>query len=255
MSKYIIRLDDACPTMNQNNWDRMERILDKYGIHPIVGVIPENRDLDFSWERDPAFWEKVKNWKNKGWTIALHGLHHQMHYHEPGKGYYQKSHGVHTEYAGEPFEKQLAMLEEGMSIFKAHDIIPECFFAPAHTYDKNTVNALKKIPEIKYISDGYALKPYKKNGMIFVPSICDGPFTMPTGMYTYVFHPSVMKEENFARLESFLDNKSTDVIDTHIALTHIRKSQGIVGVLLENSIYIARGLRSFYKTRKGYKNE
>ena len=30
MSHYVIRLDDACPTMNHANWNRMECLLDKY---------------------------------------------------------------------------------------------------------------------------------------------------------------------------------------------------------------------------------
>lgn len=50
MSHYVIRLDDACPTMNHANWNRMEYLLDKYSVRPIVGVIPENQDPDFAWK-------------------------------------------------------------------------------------------------------------------------------------------------------------------------------------------------------------
>lgn len=87
MSHYVIRLDDACPTMNHANWNRMECLLDKYSIRPIVGVIPENQDPDFAWKNDKSFWERVHFWQEKGWSIAVHGLHHRMHEHEPGKGY------------------------------------------------------------------------------------------------------------------------------------------------------------------------
>ena len=55
MSHYVIRLDDACPTMNHANWNRMEYLLDKYSVRPIVGVIPENQDPDFAWENDKHF--------------------------------------------------------------------------------------------------------------------------------------------------------------------------------------------------------
>lgn len=44
---YCLRLDDACPQMNAEKWAGVERILDKYKVRPIVGVIPENRDPDF----------------------------------------------------------------------------------------------------------------------------------------------------------------------------------------------------------------
>ena len=247
MSRYIIRLDDACPTMNHEKWNRMEQILDRYGICPIVGVIPENRDPDFSWESDLDFWDRVKMWQRKGWTIALHGLHHTLQEHEPGRGYYQKSHSVHTEFAGVPLDAQRKMLVKGIQVLRAHDIIPTCFFAPAHTYDTNTVQALKEFQEIRFVSDGYALQAFQRDGMIFLPSICDGPFAMPFGLYTYVFHPSVMKEENFIRLEKFLKKNHGDVIDTATALKYVRKSQGIDGKLIENGIYFARKIRLILK--------
>ena len=54
---YLIRLDDACPTMNRRKWQRIEDILDRYGVKPMVGVIPANADpkqiID---EPDRHFW-------------------------------------------------------------------------------------------------------------------------------------------------------------------------------------------------------
>ncbi|MBR2548000.1 MAG: DUF2334 domain-containing protein [Eubacterium sp.] len=242
MSRYIIRLDDACQTMNHNNWDRIERLLDQYGICPIVGVIPDNKDPDFLWEYDFSFWEKVRTWQKKGWTIAMHGLHHKMFYHDP-VGYYQKSHSIYTEYAGLKYSIQKKMMSEGITILRQNRVKPSGFFAPAHTYDLNTVRALKEFPEIQFISDGYALEAYKKDGMVFVPSICDGPFSFPFGVFTYVFHPSVMKEEDFKKLESFLFNNRNRIINVEKALSCIRDGQGLIGTILENSIFIVRWIR------------
>lgn len=250
MSRYIIRLDDACPTMNHENWNRVEQILNKYSVCPIVGVIPENKDPDFSWENDLSFWKKVKTWQEKGWTIALHGLHHALQKHESGKGYYQKSHSVHTEFAGVPLDTQCKMLTKGIQVLRAHNIIPTCFFAPAHTYDANTVKALKEVSEIGFISDGYELQAFRKDGMVFLPSICDGPFTMPFGMYTYVFHPSTMKEEDFIRLECFLKKNNHCVINSETALQNIKKGQGVVGCLLENGIFAARKIRLILRSSR-----
>lgn len=56
---YCLRLDDACPQMNAEKWAGVERILDKYKVRPIVGVIPENRDPDFVAVADENFWEKA----------------------------------------------------------------------------------------------------------------------------------------------------------------------------------------------------
>jgi len=42
--QYLVRLDDACPYLDKKKWQRMEDILDKYGVKPLVGIIPANAD-------------------------------------------------------------------------------------------------------------------------------------------------------------------------------------------------------------------
>ena len=37
MSRYIMRLDDACPRHDRDKWQRMEELLNAYGVKPIVG--------------------------------------------------------------------------------------------------------------------------------------------------------------------------------------------------------------------------
>lgn len=43
-NKYLIRLDDACPTMDKAKWQRIFDILDGNGVRPMVGIIPHNED-------------------------------------------------------------------------------------------------------------------------------------------------------------------------------------------------------------------
>ena len=65
MAKYIMRLDDACQKMNLENWDRMERLLTKYDIKPLVGVIPNCKDPDmdkYDWD-EPGFLERKERWR------------------------------------------------------------------------------------------------------------------------------------------------------------------------------------------------
>ena len=45
MSQYTLRMDDASDYMDAEKWQRMEELLDRYGIKPLVGVSPDNRDL------------------------------------------------------------------------------------------------------------------------------------------------------------------------------------------------------------------
>lgn len=189
---YCLRLDDACPQMNAEKWAGVERILDKYKVRPIVGVIPENRDPDFVAVADENFWEKACEWQKKGWTIALHGLHHELHFHEP-RGYYQLSHSSKTEWAGKSSTEQYEMLKQGYQILKEHGLTPTCFFAPCHTYDEATVKAIALMKTEgcpMYISDGYALHPYQRDGVYFLP--------------TYLIHPISFQCKAFIRLSIIL---------------------------------------------------
>lgn len=40
MTRFVMRLDDACEGHDVERWDRMEQVLDRYGVKPLVGVIP-----------------------------------------------------------------------------------------------------------------------------------------------------------------------------------------------------------------------
>ena len=61
--KYLVRLDDACPTMDRSKWGKIEAILDKYNIKPMVGIIPANNDTTLKIDEvDNFFWEKAFRW-------------------------------------------------------------------------------------------------------------------------------------------------------------------------------------------------
>ena len=44
---YLIRLDDASEYMDVERWRHVECVLDKHGVKPLVGIIPENHDPKF----------------------------------------------------------------------------------------------------------------------------------------------------------------------------------------------------------------
>lgn len=249
-AKYIVRLDDACPQMNHENWHRMEDLLDKYHVKPLVGVIPDNQDPEFNWTKDEHFWERARNWQSKGWTIAQHGYHH-LYLPEAKRKYFQKSHSLHTEWAGVDKDIQKKMLLAGYELLRSHGLFPMGFFAPAHTFDANTVAACKEILQLKFISDGYALWPYKKDGMTFIPSVCDGPFQMKVlGVFTFVAHPSEMKEKDFKRWEDYLDINAKDCEDiTNILAGCTKQNQGIIGHILEYGVFMIRWGNQWWKRR------
>ena len=202
MKKYLIRLDDACPTMQAAQWQRMESLLDKYGVRPMVGIIPANADPKQKIDPvDSMFWQKALQWQEKGWAIALHGFDHC---------YISSEAGINplwnrSEFAGISLEYQKQKISKGVTILKSHGLTPKYFFAPSHTFDNNTLTALKEVSEIRIISDTVATKPYKQGEFIFIPQIGGHCVNMPfPGVYTFCFHPNTMDDDAFNALELFI---------------------------------------------------
>lgn len=202
MRKYLIRLDDACPTMDTARWQRMESILDKYGVRPMVGIIPANADLKQMIDKeDVLFWKKAFAWQNKGWAIALHGYDHC---------YISSDAGINplwnrSEFAGISLQQQKQKISDGVTILKSHGLNPKYFFAPSHTFDANTLLALRECSDIRIISDTIATRPYRNGEFVFIPQIGGHCVNMPLpGVYTFCFHPNTMKDADFDILESFI---------------------------------------------------
>lgn len=201
MSKYILRLDDAAERMDIAKWNRVEILLDKYNIKPLVGVIPNCQDpMMKEYPIDSSFWNKVNEWKNKGWIIALHGYNHV---------YCTNKGGINpvnnrSEFAGVPLEQQKEKVREGVKIFCKNGHNPQVFFAPSHTFDENTIKALKEESNIRIISDTVANKSYQQYGMTFVPQQSGQVRKLPFHLVTFCYHPNTMKEQDFFLLESFL---------------------------------------------------
>ena len=211
--KYLIRLDDACPYMDRAKWQRMENILDKYGVKPLVGIIPANADPKTMIElEDPTFWEKAHLWERKGWQIALHGYDHVCISDGGMKGlnpFWRRS-----EFAGLPLEQQREKISNGYAILKEHSFEPKYFFAPSHTFDENTLEALRKETGIRIISDTIARYPYKKGDFVFIPQISGHCVKMSlTGIYTFCFHPNTMNDSAFVALEYFLERYRDHLTD------------------------------------------
>ena len=72
--KYLIRLDDASHFSNLEKWNKVEYILNRYNVKPLVAVIPNNMDNNLMYSTiNKNFWNMIKEWQIKGWEIAMHG--------------------------------------------------------------------------------------------------------------------------------------------------------------------------------------
>lgn len=219
--KYIIRLDDAAPTMSRN-WERMEMLLDRYNVKPIVAVIPDNQDPAFSYvEPRRDFWDIVRMWQQKGWGIAMHGYQHVYQTHDGGLVPINNK----SEFAGLSFELQQEKIKKGWSIFMQHNIIPTIWVAPAHSFDDATLRALKAETPISIVSDGIALNPFLEKGFSWIPQQLWSFKYMPFGTYTICLHPNTMTDTDFARLEVGLNKYKKHIVSVaDIKLSKKRKT-------------------------------
>jgi predicted deacetylase len=199
---YLIRLDDASEHMDISKWNKIEEILDKYSIKPIVGVIPNNEDsgLTSNYDEDDKFWDKVMNWQCKGWDIALHGYNHVTS--SPSGGI----NPIHnrSEFAGLSLDLQSEKIKKGISILNSKGINTKIFFAPSHTYDANTLAALKKESNIRIVSDTIADNIYFENDIFFIPLQSGHAMKLPFKLVTFCYHPNTMGNNDFDELEKFI---------------------------------------------------
>jgi len=166
LTKYIMRLDDACPHWDAEKWKRVEFILDNHGIKLLVGLIPMVEDpVLVAYPEDDAYWNRVEGWRKKGWELALHGCTHVYATEDGGLNPVNRR----SEFAGLPLENQREKISRGVSELAERGIHPRVFFAPSHTFDLNTLEALRIESNIRVVSDTVAFAPYSKYGFTFVP--------------------------------------------------------------------------------------
>ncbi len=184
-AKYLIRFDDICPTMNWKLWHDFETVLMEEGIKPILAVIPDNKDERLCvGERDEHFWERVRRWQARDWTIGLHGYQHRYVTGDPGICGLQKS----SEFAGLSLGDQKTKLQKAVEVFGRERVRPDLWIAPAHSFDAHTVEALNGMG-IRSINDGFHLFPYlDPQGMLWVPQQIWRFRRMPVGIWTISIH-------------------------------------------------------------------
>lgn len=240
MNRYLIRLDDACPTMDKAKWQQMFKLLDKYGIKPMVGIIPHNEDpkqmIDVE---DSDFWSKARIWECKGYAIALHGYNHC----------YISDRGLEglnplwsrSEFAGVAYDKQYQKIHDGFAIMKKNKLNPKFFFAPSHTFDENTLKALRDCTDIRIVSDTIGNKPYLNNDFVFIPQVGGHCIDMKIpGIWTFCLHPSMMNEKDFRDAENFFMVHQDEFIGfDELDLTNLR-GKGLIGKLLSWAYFAQR---------------
>lgn len=241
---YLLRLDDASEYRDIIKWDRIETLLDKYQIKPIVGVIPHNQDPSIinKYKKDSRFWEVVKKWNHKNWTIGLHGYNHVYITNVGGLNPVNNR----SEFAGVDLAIQKEKIRKGLSIFKEQNISPKAFFAPAHTFDHNTLRALHSESNIRVISDTIANDVYNFDGFYFIPQQTGHVRSMPFKITTFCYHPNNMIDKDYIELENFLLLYQNHFVDVG-SITLVDRSKSSYDNVLSWLYFFFRKMRKRFK--------
>ena len=108
--KIAFRMDDITPDMDWKSFEAFEQLFERYGCYPLLGIVPDNLDPKLS--VDPAreaFWKKMQELQEKGWTLSMHGCHHV--YTTKRGGSFPLN--AQSEFAGKSYEEQYQLLESG----------------------------------------------------------------------------------------------------------------------------------------------
>ena len=233
--KIAVRLDDITSDMDWERFLRFKALLDEYQIKPLIGVVPDNQDDNLitkpKSDKAPAdFWTDVKELQEEGWIVAMHGYRH---IYATSKGGMFPLNNF-SEFAGVSYEKQKQMLSEGKAILKANGIETDFFMAPAHSYDKNTLKALKETGFQK-ITDGFGDEPYLWKGLVFYPISFRLGSTMKKkeGYSTMVIHTDTISEEEMQKYENYFKRKEVRWISYREYLNQPAVKKTIFGKSLE----------------------
>lgn len=234
---YFMRLDDASVHMNIRNWRKMESVLDHYGIRPIFGIIPHNEDSELrKYPKVKNFWKITAGWMEKGWTPAMHGYSHRF---ETNMGGLNPV-NLKSEFAGLPLERQREKIRLGMKILEEQGIRPEIFFAPAHTFDIHTLDALELESDIRVISDTIASDIYRKDKFYFLPQQTGRVRRLPFRCVTFCYHPNIMSDFDFNELDAFLSRNAKRFICFQKSVLKNR-NPGIYDSLLKKVYFMRKG--------------
>ena len=218
----LIRLDDIAENMNWDLMEKSELLFEKYEIKPVLGVIPNNKDKELlSHPKADDFWQKLRNWKDKGWEISMHGSTHVYDTNSKNKDHF--GYGGGSEFCEHSLEVQMSKIKEGLKKFNEEKIRIRTFFAPNHTYDKNTFTALKNCG-INEIIDGYGLIPYTKNNIKFIPQLFYKVLALPFGIQATQIHLNYWTQEDFNNFEKFIKKNSNKIITYDQAIKKINNN-------------------------------
>lgn len=150
-----------------------------------------------------------------------------------------------SEFAGLSLGEQEEKIRNAYLIMTNHGIDPKIFFAPAHTYDQNTLLALKKETKIRVISDTVANNVYYKDKFYYIPQQAGHVRSLPFKVVTFCYHPNIMSDKDFSELEEFIKKNKFGRFDE---LLLKKRNKGLFDRLLGMAYFTMRKVRRKIRT-------
>ena len=241
MNRIAFRLDDITPDMNWENFELLDQIFTETKTFPLLGVVPDNRDNGLKkGQEKPDFWQYISQLQKKGYVISQHGYQHIYETQDSGML------GINpfSEFAGLPYEEQKEKLYKGQEILRQHKIGSDIFMAPGHTYDFNTLKALKDLG-FAYITDGYTHYPYCYKSLIFYPSTLSG-VKIQRGIDTVCLHLNSMNAQEIENIRKFIKDNAQNVCSytTLLKEEKIRRYTFITALTIRKNLFM-RAIKDF----------
>ena len=209
MTRYWLRFDDLCPTMDPERWDRAERILDARGACPLLAIVPDNADpkLEVA-PTDREFWNRAREWQARGWVIGLHGHRHLYDSRAPSLLPFKSV----SEFSGHPRAEQRRRIHAGLTLLRGQGLEPRVWVAPGHAFDDVTLDVLRELGP-RVISDGFGFRPCRDaRGLTWIPQQIRRPVRFPFGTITIALHTNEMDDAAFDRLDRFLAEHDSAIV-------------------------------------------
>jgi predicted deacetylase len=247
-AQYLLRFDDLCPTLSRSGWERFLPLLDEYGIRPILGIVPDNRDRKLErGEPDPQFWAEMRRMEAAGATIALHGYRHLCR----AMGRSLVPLHRHSEFAGVAAETQREWIDAGLEILRREGLNPRAWIAPRHGFDAHTLAALRS-EGIKVLSDGLARGPVRRGGVIWIPQQLWAPVEKSKGLWTICVHTNTARALLVDQLGEFLRRHAAQFTSVDRVLAELKPGKLSLGERIYESVAMwrVRASRSNKRSRR-----
>jgi predicted deacetylase len=170
----------------------------------------------------------VRDWQKMGWSIAIHGYQHLYQTNDPGLLGLNK----YSEFSGLSYDQQSKKLQKAFKIFKNHEVKPDLWIAPAHSFDKVTVRVLSDLG-IEVISDGFFKEPVKHMNMIWIPQQLWKFRQFHTGIWTVCLHINGSNKESLERICTDLIRYSESIV----SLDHVLKNSSFNSLSIFDRIF------------------